>query len=169
VAGTAVGCLAGYLCNIAYMDSDCRQGAAGAKPPPQPLVARASVRHCRGLTTSPIPHRTGVFQIEFDFIKHELDIQTDWGGTETMQLTPAASPIFYRDFMARLRTLGLDVKIWPVPVEIRHPIRFDQDREHASYDSENAHRFWRILESVDRILKEFRSHFTGKARLVLMC
>ena len=43
------------------------------------------------------------------------------------------------------------------------PIRFEEDRQHASYDAAYAHRFWRILLRVDTILKEFRARFIGKA------
>ena len=66
------------------------------------------------------------------------------------------------EVMAALSELGIEVKIWPMPVEIPNPIRFDQDGEHASYDSEYATRFWKILVLVDAILKEFRARFIGK-------
>ena len=33
---------------------------------------------------------------------------------------------------------------------------------HSSYDPEYAHRFWRILVSVDQVFKEFRGRFIGK-------
>jgi hypothetical protein len=65
--------------------------------------------------------------------------------------------------MAALRSLGIAVKIWTMPVEIPNPIPFDQDRTHASYDPDYANRFWRILVSVDAIFKEFRGRFIGKA------
>ena len=49
-----------------------------------------------------------------------------------------------------------------MPVEIKDPIRFDLDTKHASYDPEYAHRFWRVLASVDQIFQKFSSGFTGK-------
>jgi hypothetical protein len=69
---------------------------------------------------------------------------------------------FYAEFMEMLRSLGINVRIWGMPVEVPNPIRFDQDRTHASYDPEYAHRFWRILVTVDSVFKEFRSRFLGK-------
>jgi Family of unknown function (DUF5996) len=116
----------------------------------------------RGLTTSPIPHGREDFEVEFDFIDHKLDIKTSWGATKTMPLAPRSVADFYHDTMDALHSLGIDVKIWPVPVEIPNPIRFDQDHTHASYDPEYAHRFWRALVTVDAVLKEFRSGFIGK-------
>jgi hypothetical protein len=117
----------------------------------------------RGLTTSPIPYSGGIFEIEFDFIEHALRIETSRGETEVLELAPRTVADFYADLMETLHSLAIPVKIWPMPVEIPNPIRFDQDTTHASYDPEYANRFWRILVSVDSILKEFRGRFIGKS------
>jgi len=116
-----------------------------------------------GLTTSPIPYEGGGFEIQFDFIHHQLVIQTCDATRKTLALAPRSVADFYREFMAMLASLGIDVKIWRMPVEIPDPIPFDQDTQHASYDAEYAHRFWRILVSCDAIFKQFRSAFIGKA------
>jgi Family of unknown function (DUF5996) len=116
-----------------------------------------------GLTTSPIPYGAETFEIEFDFIDHKLEIDTSWGSIKTLPLAPQSVADFYHAFMNALRSLGIDIKIWPVPVEVPNPIRFTEDTKHASYDAEHAHRFWRILTTVDSILKEFRGRFIGKA------
>ncbi len=117
----------------------------------------------RGLTTSAIPARGGNFEVEFDFIAHQLRIETSWGGTRTMPLAPQTVAEFYRKFMGLLETLEISVKIWPMPVEIPNPIRFDKDTVHASYDPVYANRFWRVLTSIDAVLKEFRCGFVGKS------
>jgi hypothetical protein len=49
-----------------------------------------------------------------------------------------------------------------MPVEVPDPIPFDEDRVHASYDPDAAHRFWKILLSVQCVFEEFRSRFIGK-------
>jgi hypothetical protein len=116
----------------------------------------------RGLTTSAIPYGAGIFEVEFDFIEHVLRIETSAGETELLDLEPRSVADFYREFMATLKALGIDVKIWPMPVEIPNPIRFDQDTTHASYDPVYAERFWRLLVAVDPIFKEFRGRFIGK-------
>ena len=116
----------------------------------------------RGLTTSPIPYENGIFEVQFDFIDHKLDVTTNGGDRRSLPLVPRTVADFYADFMEMLHSLGIHVKIWRMPVEIPNPVRFDLDRVHASYDPEYAHRFWRILVTVDSIFKEFRSGFLGK-------
>ena len=117
----------------------------------------------RGLTTSPIPYENGIFEVQFDFIDHKLDVVTNGGEIRSLRLIPRTVADFYADFMEMLRSLGIDVRIWRMPVEVPNPIRFDQDRTHRSYDPEYAHRFWRILVTVDSVFKEFRSRFLGKS------
>ena len=117
----------------------------------------------RGLTTSAIPCPIGNFEIEFDFLDHILRIATSRGETKTMKLAPRSVANFYAEFLSMLSSLGINLKIWPMPVEIPNPIRFDRDTTHASYDPVYANRCWRILSSVDRVLKEFRGRFIGKA------
>jgi Family of unknown function (DUF5996) len=115
-----------------------------------------------GLTTSPIPCGAGIFEVQFDFIHHQLLIQTSQGTEKNLPLAPRSVADFYQEFMAALKSLNIQVKIWPTPVEIPSPIPFPQDVQHAAYDPEYAHRFWRVLVAADTIFKEFRSHFLGK-------
>jgi hypothetical protein len=117
----------------------------------------------RGLTTSAIPYGEGVFEIEFDFASGNLEIRRTGQASASVRLYPRSVADFYQETMAALRALGIEVKIWPVPVEIANPIPFPDDREHASYDPEYVSRFHRILLQADTILKEFRGRFIGKA------
>ena len=116
-----------------------------------------------GLTTSAIPYPRGVFEVEFDFLAHVLRFTTSAGETKTIVLAPRSVADFSVEFLATLASLGINAKIWHMPVEVVNPIPFDRDTQHASYDAEFAQRFWRILVSVDTILKEFRARFIGKA------
>jgi uncharacterized protein DUF5996 len=116
----------------------------------------------RGLTTSPIPYGAGVFEVQFDFIRHQLTIHTSWGSTKTLALVPRSVADFYAEFMSALRSLGISTKIWTTPCEQPNPIPFERDTEHASYDPEYAQRFWKILFLCDAIFKEFRGKFIGK-------
>ena len=116
----------------------------------------------RGLTTSAIPYRNGAFEIWFDFIDHQLVLQTSDGSRKSLPLRPRSVADFYQEFMGMLRSSGIEVRIWRMPVEIPDPIPFDEDRVHASYDPEAAQRFWRILLSVQSVFDEFRSRFIGK-------
>ena len=116
----------------------------------------------RGLTTSLIPYEDGSFEILFDFIDHILLVQKSDGTARRLALAPRSVADFYAEVMALLRAMGIEVKIWPVPVELDDPIPFEQDRIHAAYDPGYVGRFWQILLSVDAIFKEFRGEFIGK-------
>ncbi len=118
--------------------------------------------NARGLTTSAIPYGDANFEIQFDFIAHQLQIRTSWDSSKTLPLKPQSVADFYAVFMSALRSLGIKVKIWPMPVEIPHPIRFENDTQHHSYDPEYARRFWEILILCDSIFKQFRAGFIGK-------
>jgi hypothetical protein len=117
----------------------------------------------RGLTTSPIPYETGIFEIKFDLRDHKLTIETSWGEARMMRLGPRTVADFYHEFMQKLHSLGIEVKLWTMPVEVSDPIPFERDQTHGAYDPDAAHRFWRILATVDTIFKEFRAGFIGKA------
>src|SRR5438105_8378775 len=116
----------------------------------------------RGLTTSPIPHGTRTFEIQFDFIDHQLLIDKSDGARRRLALKPQSVAEFYRIVMKTLSDLELPVTINTMPNEIENPIPLDQDEEHRSYDREYANRFWRVLVQSDRVFKEFRSRFCGK-------
>ena len=116
----------------------------------------------RGLTTSPIPYETRAFQIDFDFIDHELRIETSEGNRRQIALAPHTVADFYQETMAALRSLGIDVTIWTAPVEVPNPIPFEQDTTHAAYDAAQAQRFWRVLVQAERVLTTFRAPFLGK-------
>jgi len=116
----------------------------------------------RGLTTSRIPYGQRAFELWFDFIAHELVLETTDGMRKSLPLAPRSVAEFYAEFMEVLRSAGIEVKIWRMPVEIANPIPFDQDREHHAYDPAAVEKFWRILLSVDAVFGQFRSAFIGK-------
>ncbi len=116
----------------------------------------------RGLTTSPMPCKDRIFEIEFHFIDHKLRIECSDGASKILALRPQSVADFYRETMAALHELSIDIKIWPMPVEIPNPIRFDQDQTHKSYDAEYVNRYWRALVNIDEVFKQFRSRFIGK-------
>ena len=115
----------------------------------------------RGLTTSPMRHGDRIFEIEFDFIDHQLLIKCSDGSTTMLRLRPQSVADFYAEVMSALRGLGMEIRIWTMPVEVPNPIRFEEDLR-ASYDSEYVNRFWRALVKMDEVLKEFRARFIGK-------
>lgn len=117
----------------------------------------------RGLTTSPIPGGARMFEIEFDFLEHEIVISTTDAQVERIQLGPRTVADLYQELFGRLKTLGLETRIRTIPNEIPNGIPFEQDRAHAAYDPDYVTRFWRALVQADRVLKAFRSRFIGKS------
>jgi hypothetical protein len=117
----------------------------------------------RGLSTSPIPDGARIFEIEFDFIDHALKMSTSDGGTRHFALAGHSVASFYRRVMDDLAGLGITLAIDEMPNELPEPIRFSQDTQHATYDAEAAQRFFRILSNADRVFKQFRTGFLGKA------
>jgi uncharacterized protein DUF5996 len=116
----------------------------------------------RGLTTSPIPYGDGALEIAFDFIDHALVVDISDGRQRRIALVPRSVADFYREFMRALDDLQIRVRIRPMPSEVPSPIRFDEDRLHASYDADAAHRWWRALLQAEIVFYEFRARFTGK-------
>ena len=116
----------------------------------------------RGLTTSPIPYGVRTFQIDFDFISHQLTLHSSDGASGRVVLQPQSVATFYAMLMAEMDKLDLHVDINHTPNEVADPIPFGEDETHRSYDAEYANRFWRILVQADRIFKEFRARFIGK-------
>ena len=117
----------------------------------------------RGLTTSPIPDGVRTFQIDLDFIDHALRISTSDGARRQFSLAGHSVASFYAAILAELAQLGIHVAIDEMPNELPEPIRFSQDRRHASYDPDAARRFFQILANADRVFRQFRTGFLGKA------
>ena len=116
----------------------------------------------RGPSTILLPHGERSFSLAFDFIDHQLRIETSDGDSRALPLVPKSVADFYREVMVTLDDMGLPVRIWSTPVEIPDPIPFDRDTIHASYDPEAAARFWRIVVNVHRVFTACRRTFVGK-------
>jgi hypothetical protein len=117
----------------------------------------------RGLGTSPIPAGNEIFEIEFDFVAHGLVVRTSGGEERRLALEPQPVADFYRRVLGVLHALGIAVVINEVPNEVPDPIPFSEDRTHRSYDAAAVHAFWRVLVQADRIFKQFRTGYLGKA------
>lgn len=116
----------------------------------------------RGLTTSAVPYGRRCFDMEFDFIDHQLRIRSSGGGHRLVALEPKPVADFYAETMSALRELDVDVAIWTTPTEVERAIPFDADYEHRSYSPEHVEKFWGQLVQANRVLAEFRSRFIGK-------
>jgi hypothetical protein len=116
----------------------------------------------RGLATPTMFYRDRTLTITFDFVAHQLVMQASDGAVETLSLEPRTVSGFYGLVVSALARMNIDVRIWPMPVEIPNPIRFDKDTIHHSYDPAAANAFWRILTAIKPVFEKFRCGFIGK-------
>src|SRR4051812_9751442 len=116
----------------------------------------------RGLTTTPMPYGGRTLEIVFDFVDHRLRFDTSDGRERQIVLEPKSVADFYGEVVRVLADLEMPVRIWPMPVEVPSPIRFDRDVEHHSYDRAAVERWWSALRQIAVVLEEFRGGFLGK-------
>lgn len=115
-----------------------------------------------GLTTGSMPYEGGTFQIDFNFITHEVVISTSMGEVRTVRLYPRSVASFYNELLTQLDAAGIDTYIYAVPNEIDPAIPFAEDETHKSYDAAHMNRFWQALVKVHNVFLRFRAGFTGK-------
>jgi len=118
----------------------------------------------RGLTTRRMHAPGGIaFQIDFDFVDHQLVVRTNRGDVESFPLADGLSvAAFDEQLHGALRRLGVDVRIREEPYGVPMTTPFPADAEHASYDAGAVERFWRILDWSDTVLEEFAGWYCGK-------
>jgi hypothetical protein len=116
----------------------------------------------RGLTTSVIAYGSRSFQIDFDFLEHQLWVCSNDGRSASLRLEPQSVASFYKRIMEEMHKLELDVRIHRRPNELPEAIPFDEDDKPRPYDAEYVTRFWQVLEQADRVFKVFRARFLGK-------
>ena len=117
----------------------------------------------RGLSTGPIPHGTRSFQIDLDFLDHQLRVTTDRGEVRERALGPGTIADFHAGVLRTLEELRLPVRIHGRPNEIPDAVPFREDRAQRPYDADAATRFFHALQSAERVLQRFRTGFRGKA------
>jgi hypothetical protein len=116
-----------------------------------------------GLTTQTIPYEDKSFQIDFDFLEHQLRIKTSEGEVKEFDLSTLSVAEFYRRVFDDLRKLNIHTLIYPVPCEIENPIPFEEDTIHSSYDKQQVNAFHRALLNIVEVFLKFRSGFRGKS------
>jgi uncharacterized protein DUF5996 len=116
----------------------------------------------RGIATPSMPYGDGAFTIAFDLVSHRCVVDCSDGRTAVIALEPRTVADFYRLLMQTLHDIGIDVRIWTMPVEVPNPIRFEEDRTHHAYDPRAANAFWRMLLTIKPVFERFRCGFIGK-------
>ena len=117
----------------------------------------------RGLGTRTIPYNDHHFEINFDFVDHQLKVITNQGEKAAFDLYDGLSVSeFYKNLFGILNQFGIEVEILAKPYDQPFDTPFAENTEHNSYDKEYVERFWRILTQLNRLFQEFNRDFTGK-------
>lgn len=116
----------------------------------------------RGLTSRPIPLGRRTFQIDFDFVDHELVILASDGSADRLELRPRSVAEFHAALMTKLKGMGITVEIHGTPNEVPEPVPFRDNERDGDYQPQYANRFWRVLSSSGMVFTEFRGGFIGK-------
>lgn len=116
-----------------------------------------------GLTTSPLPYSEGYFQIDLDFIDHNLLITTSHGELKKFPLYGISVAQFYNNLFSLLKELRINVKIYTNPVELEDPIRFEEDTVHLTYNPAHVLDLHRAMLLIQEVFFSFRCGFKGKS------
>ncbi|WP_421789845.1 DUF5996 family protein [Hyphobacterium sp.] len=119
--------------------------------------------NARGLTTSIVHAPEGSFEVVFDFVDHQLIVQSADGRSASMKLEAMPVADFHARFIGLLEALDAPTDFHGAPNEVPDPVPFDQQKEISPYNAEAAADFWRAMVSIDAVFKHFRTGFLGKA------
>jgi hypothetical protein len=115
-----------------------------------------------GLTTSDIMDADKHFQIDFDFLQHQLQIKTSAGEARTFGLEELSVASCYKNVLAALREFGIQADIHPIPNELENLMPFHKDKTHATYDPKHAAALHQALLQTHAVFTQFRAEFKGK-------
>jgi hypothetical protein len=117
----------------------------------------------RGLGTGLVPAGSRGFSIDLDLICHRLRVATTDGQAHEFALRSEPVAEFYSRFSSVMSELGIALCFLPRPDEVPDRTPFSEDRHHATYDAEAAHRYWEALIRVTPVFESFRAGFVGKS------
>ncbi|MDP5170290.1 MAG: DUF5996 family protein [Bacteroidia bacterium] len=115
-----------------------------------------------GFGTQSIPYQSGAFQIDFDFIRHELHLRSTYSEDQKMDLYPRTVASFYQELFELLTGIGLDISIHGSPNELEKAIPFHLNEENCDYDKDAVRRFWEAMIKINCVFTSFRGDFIGK-------
>jgi Family of unknown function (DUF5996) len=116
-----------------------------------------------GLTTSAVPDGPGAVDLGMDLVTHEVVGRASDGRSARFSLGPGTVADFHRHTLELIRFLGGTPELDTHPNEIPGAIPFPEDHAVRPYDAGAVNRFFQALVQVDRVFKEFRTSFLGKA------
>lgn len=116
-----------------------------------------------GLTTGPMPHPRGTFEIEFDFVDHQLRLNTSWGSNGGFKLIDGMSVAsFHQRVFEVLESIRVEPKIIGIPYD--HPCEepFAECETHHTYQADWVNKFFQVLVFAHNAFQQFSNRFSGK-------
>ncbi len=119
-----------------------------------------------GWTTGLIPYDHNCFEMEFNFISHQLVIKKSDGHFRMVSLDQYSIKSFHDELFACLHALNIDVAIDEHPYDIskiKLDTPFNEDNTPIEYDSSFAHQLWQSYMEADVAFQKFKGRFIGKS------
>lgn len=140
---------------------------AVALAPPEPQLQHAALRlSARGWETLPLPapDGSGALVVALDLRTHQAVAEHSDGRVHRIPLGPDR-PVgeVTRDTMAAIRSLGGPVEIDPTPQETPWTTPLDEDSEHATYDPQQATRYFAAATHAALVLAALRAPYRGRS------
>jgi hypothetical protein len=135
--------------------------------PPEPQLQHAALRlTARGWETSvlPAPDGSGAIVAGLDLRTHEAFVEHSGGRETRIALTPNR-PVaeVTREMLEAVDRLAGEVRINPTPQEVPWTVPLDEDKEHATYDSDRVATYFTAATQAALVLSEFRAPFRGRS------
>lgn len=137
---------------------------------PEPQLQHSALRlTARGWETAqlPAPDCSGALVVALDLRKQVVLVEHSDGRVREVTLVPDR-PIadVTREVLAGLHALVGPVDLDLAPQEVPWSVPLDEDREHASYDSDAVRRYFAAATQAALVLSEFRAPYRGRATRV---
>ena len=135
--------------------------------PPEPQLQHAALRLSgRGWETLPLPapDGSGAIVVALDLHAHEAVVEHSGGHETRIALTPnRAVAEVTREVLEAVERLAGAVQINPAPQEVPWEVPLDDDREHATYDTDQVAPYFEAATRAALVLGEFRAPFRGRS------
>ena len=116
----------------------------------------------RGLTTGPIPHSAGTFDISFDLLENHLVVTSSDDGQFSFALDDLPVADFYSSLTGGLDSLGIEASINTQPFDLDDEHTLDKNTYHCVCNRSYVQRYHQVLVWVNEVFKEYGERFYGK-------
>lgn len=140
-----------------------------ALSPPQPnWMFTALLLTARGVTTGPLPWRSGAVQATLDVFAGTIVVETSDGRRSDVALVPARTiASVFAGLQAALTELDVTVTLSVIPQEIADVTPLDADHRPAAYDPAAVQRWFSVVTATAAVFDQARAPFFGRTGIQL--